>query len=331
MRLAILDDYQGISHTIVDWNQVPGLSVVSYRDHVHDERELIERLRGFDAVMRIRERTAFSGRLLGQLPQLKLILATGMRNARSIDLATCQKLGITVCTTHAMHQTTVELTWALILNLFRRIPQETQSLVAGGWQSGVGVGLAGRTLGILGLGNMGKPVASIGRLFGMNVIAWSPNLTQERCDPYGVRYVSKQTLFESSDVVTVHVPASDRTVGIVSRSDIQSMKPEAFFINTARPELVDEQALIEALQARKIGGAGLDVFSVEPLPKDHPFRWLPNVIATPHIGFVTDENMQEFFQTSLSNLKAFMSGNPVNVISDAHPLLPDSQLALQGH
>lgn len=331
MRLAILDDYQAISQTIVDWRQVPGLSVVSYRDHVYDERELIERLRGFDAVMRIRERTAFSGELLEQLPQLKLIRATGMRNARSIDLPACQRLGITVCTTNAMHQTTVELTWALILNLFRRLPQETQSVAAGGWQRGVGVGLAGRTLGILGLGNMGKPVAAIGRLFGMDVIAWSPNLTQERCDPYGVRCVSKQTLFDSSDVVTVHMPASDRTVGIVSRTDIESMKPDAYFVNTARAELIDESALIEALEARRIAGAGLDVYSVEPLPQDHPFRWLPNVIATPHIGFVTDQNMQEFFQTSLTNLKAFMSGNPVNVISHAHPLLADSQLALQGH
>lgn len=331
MRLAILDDYQGISQTIVDWQQIPGLSVVSYRDHIHDECELINRLRGFDVVMRIRERTAFPRSLLEQLPQLKLILATGMRNARSIDLPACRQLGIKVCTTNAMHQTTVEVTWALILNLFRRIPQEVQSVAAGAWQSGVGVGLAGRTLGILGLGNMGKPVASIGRLFGMDVIAWSPNLTQQRCDPHGVRCVTKQALFGRSDVVTVHMPASERTVGIVSQTEINSMKPGAYFVNTARAELVDEQALIEALQTRKIAGAGLDVFSLEPLPQDHPFRWLPNVIATPHIGFVTEENMREFFQTSLTNLNAFMSGNPVNVISDEHPLLPDSQLARQGH
>lgn len=330
MRLAILDDYQGISQTIVNWEEIAGLSVVSYRDHVHDQTELLERLKGFDAVMRIRERTAFPRSLLEQLPQLKLILATGMRNARSIDLAACDELGITVCTTHAQHQSTVEVTWALILNLFRRIPQETLSLRAGGWQNGVGIGVDGKTLGILGLGNMGKPVASIGRILGMDVVAWSPNLTQERCDPYGVRCVDKKTLFSVSDVLTVHIPASDKTVGIVSESDIQSMKPSAYFINTSRPELVDERALINALQTRKIAGAGLDVFSVEPLPQGHPFRQLTNVIATPHIGFVTQQNMEEFFFTSMQNLKNFIAGTPANVISAERPMLPDSQLALQG-
>jgi len=330
MRLAILDDYQGIAHKIVNWHEIPGLDVVAFRDHVYTERDLVNRLQGFDAVMRIRERTAFPRSVLEKLPQLKLILATGMRNARSIDLKATDELGITVCTTQAYHQTTVEVTMALILGLFRRIPQETQSLRAGGWQLGVGVGLAGKTLGIIGLGNMGIPVAAIGKILGMRVVAWSPNLTQQRCDPYGVTCVDKATLFAESDVITLHLPAADSTLGIVSRKDIWSMKKTAYFINTARPELVDEEALIEALRDGVIGGAGLDVYSVEPLPEDHPFRTLPNVIATPHIGFVTQENMEEFYKVSHQNLKAYLAGKPTNIINSQNPFLKDSQVALQG-
>jgi len=331
MNLAILDDYQGIGTRLVDWNQFPGLTVVPFRDHVHDGEDLVRRLSPFDAVMRIRERTEFPKSVLERLPKLKLILATGMRNARSIDLAAADALGITVCTTDAHHQTTIEITWGMILSLMRRLPQETASLKAGGWQVGVGEGLAGKTLGIMGLGNMGQPVAQIGKLFGMKVVAWSRNLTPERCEPFGVECVSKDDLFRHSDVITLHLPHSDTTQGIVSASEIALMKRQAYLINTARPALIDENALIHALRDGRIAGAGLDVFDIEPLPADHPFRVLPNVAATPHIGFVTAQNLQLFFEESARNLGAYLSGSPTNVITGANPFLAGSQVAKQMH
>ena len=331
MRLAILDDYLGLAQTIVNWGVVPGLAVVGFRDHVHDQNELIERLSEFDVVMRIRERTEFPRSVLSRLPKLKLILATGMRNARSIDLPAADELGIVVCTTEAQHQTTVEVTWALILGLFRSIPQETASLRAGGWQVSLGRGLAGKTLGVLGLGNIGIPVAQIAQLFGMNVIAWSRNMTPERAGIHQVQSVSKEALFSQSDVITIHMPLSDATLGLVSATDLARMKKDAFLVNTSRPQIVDERALFEVLEKRLIGGAGLDVFETEPLPLQHPYRSMPNVLATPHIGFVTKENMEEFFHTSLKNLLAFLAGTPINVINGARPFLPDSQVSKQMH
>jgi phosphoglycerate dehydrogenase-like enzyme len=281
--------------------------------------------------MRIRERTEFPRRVLERLPRLKLILATGMRNARSLDLAAADELGITVSTTDALHQTTVELTWGLILSLMRRLPQETASLRAGGWQVGLGQGLAGKTLGIIGLGNMGIPVSRIGRILDMNVIAWSRNLTPERSRPHDVECVTKERLFQTSDVVTLHLPHSDITEGTVGAAELAMMKAGAFLINTSRPRLVDEEALVSALALGRIAGAGLDVFEIEPLPSDHPFRLLPNVIATPHIGFVTKENMRIFFEQSLQNLLAFVAGRPINTITAERPFLPDSQVAQQMH
>jgi phosphoglycerate dehydrogenase-like enzyme len=331
IRLAILDDYQGIGRSFVNWASLKNLSVVSFKDHVHSEDELVDRLVDFDVVMRIRERTEFTRSVLLRLPRLKLILATGMRNARSLDLATTDELGITVSTTDALHQTTVEVTWALILGLFRGLAAEIGSLRAGGWQVGFGSGLAGKTLGIIGLGNMGIPVAKIGQLFGMNVIAWSRNLTQERASQHGVRQASFESLLKESDVVTIHHPLTDFSVGLIGREEISKMKPSAFLVNTSRPQIIDEPALIEALTSKRIAGAGLDVFLTEPLPASHPFRVLPNVYATPHIGFVTAENMAIFYETSLENLRAFMNGNPVNVITSKEPFLPDSQVAKQMH
>ncbi len=331
MRLAILDDYQGVAASIVDWSSVKGVSVVPFTDHVHDPDALVGRLTGFDAVMRIRERTEFTRSILERLPQLKLILATGMRNARSLDLTATDDLGITVSTTDALHQTTVEVTWALILSLTRNLPLETGALRHGGWQQKLGKGLGGRTLGIVGLGNMGIPVSQIARIFGMKVIAWSRNLTPERTAPHGVECVGKEELFRRSDVITLHLPHSDTTEGTVGAAEIALMKPEAFLINTARPQLVDETALVKALSERRIGGAGLDVFAIEPLPVDHPFRTLTNVVATPHVGFVTEENMRLFYEQSLANLAAYVAGTPINVITAAAPFLPDSQVARQMH
>ena len=331
MKLAILDDYQSVASQIVDWSVVDGLTVVPFHDHVFDERELIGRLSDFDAVMRIRERTEFPRRVLESLPRLKLILATGMRNARSIDLSAADELGIKVCTTDALHQTTVEVTWLLILALFRRFPQEQASLRSGGWQHGLGRGLDKKTLGILGLGNMGKPVARIGQGFGMRVIAWSPNLTPERTDPFDVECVSKDDLFARSDAVTIHIPHVNETEGLVGEHELSLMKRTAFLVNTSRPRIIDEAPFLSALTQRRIGGAGLDVFNIEPLPRDHPYRTLSNVICTPHIGFVTEENYEIFFRESLENLIAFMKGKPTRTISGDAPFLADSQVARQMH
>lgn len=329
MRIAVLDDYQGIALTQVDWAKARGVTIVPFRDHVYDPDQLVARLQDFEGVMRIRERTEFPGSVLRRLPKLKLVLATGMRNARSIDLKTADELGITVCATEASHQTTVEVTWALILGLTRQIARETGSLRAGGWQVGLGKSLIGKTLGIVGLGNMGKPVAQVAQGFGMKVVAWSPNLTPERTAPYNVECVSKDDLFRRSDVVTVHMPLTDATVGIVGARELGLMKSDAYIINTARSPLIDQEALLDALTAGRIGGAGLDVFDVEPLPLDHPYRRLPNVLATPHIGFVTDDNYAHFFNESLENLIAYLDGKPIRQITAAQPFLPDSQVARQ--
>lgn len=315
MRLAILDDYQDAGRGMADWASVPGLTVVAFTDHVEDEDRLVERLAGYDAVMRIRERTSFPRRVLERLPALRLLLATGMRNADSIDMAAARDLGVTVCGTGVHGLVTVEIVWALILGLMRRIPQEAGSLRAGGWQRGLGRGLEGRTLGILGLGRMGVPVARVGQAFGMRVLAWSPNLTAERCAAHGVSLAGKRQLFAESDVVTLHMPESERTEGIVGAAEFAAMRGDAVFINTSRPRLVDQAALLAALRDGRIGGAGVDVHPVEPLPADDPFRWLPNVIATPHIGFVTEENYRLFFTESCENVRAYLSGTPVRVLN----------------
>jgi phosphoglycerate dehydrogenase-like enzyme len=328
-RLAILDDYQGVAARFWPQGVISGVETVAFGDHVAGPADLIRRLRGFDAVMRIRERTAFPAEVIEALPNLKLILATGMRNARSIDLEAADARGVVVCATDALHQTTVEVTWALILSLMRGIPQETASMRAGGWQIGVGRNLAGLTLGVVGLGNMGVPVACIAQILGMKVVAWSRNLTPERTAPHHVECVSKLDLFRRSDVITLHLPLSDTTLGIVGEEEIAAMKSDAILINTARSQLVDEMALIRALTERRIGGAGLDVFDIEPLPFDHPFRRLSNVVATPHIGFVTEANYEIFFGQSMENLRAYLDGTPMNRITASRPFLPDSQVARQ--
>jgi phosphoglycerate dehydrogenase-like enzyme len=331
MRLAILDDYQGLATSIVDWSQVKKLTVVSFRDHVFNEEELINRLSHFDVIMRIRERSEFSRHVLENLPRLKLLLATGMRNSRSIDLAAADELNVIVCAIDALHQTTVEVTWMLLLSLFRGFGKEVGSVQNGSWQRGLGRGLGGKTLGVLGLGNMGKPVATIAQNFGMQVIAWSPNLTPERTMDYGIECVAKEEIFRRSDAVTIHLPHVKETENLVGATEIRLMKSNAFLINTSRPKIIDEVSLIRALEKKTIGGAGLDVFNIEPLPEAHPLRTLSNVIATPHIGFVTEENYKIFYQESLENLKAFIKGSPIRVINAKNPFLINSQVARQMH
>ncbi|MGI9524153.1 MAG: D-2-hydroxyacid dehydrogenase family protein [Hyphomicrobiaceae bacterium] len=327
MRIAILDDYQGVGTTLVDWHEAGDVTVVPYRDHVEDEPSIAARLAPFDCVMRIRERTTFSRTVIDALPKLKLILATGMRNARSIDLAATDAKGITVCATDVHHTTTVEIVWMMLLALFRGYHRETKSLSAGAWQWGLGRSLEGKTLGIVGLGKLGQPVARIAQSFGMRVIAWSPNLTPERTARFGVCNVSKEELFRTADAVTIHMPDTNATRGIVGQTELGLMKSSAFLINTARPGLVDQDALLLALRNNRIAGAGLDVFDIEPLPRDSVWRALPNVIATPHIGFVTLENYEIFFQQSLENLKAYLAGEPIRVITSDRPFLDSSPMA----
>ena len=315
MRIAFLDDYQSVALRMADWSRLPkDVELVSFADHVADEDALVARLKGFDAVCRVRERTAFLRSVLERLPDLKLLLATGIRNARSIDLAAAEELGINVCVTGSHHFPTVEVVWAMILSLFRGVHTEHASLKVGGWQRGLGRCVRGKTIGIIGLGNLGIPVAEVARAFGMRVVAWSPNLTPERAAAAGGMAVSKEALFSESDVVTIHMPESERSIGIVGAADIARMKRQAFLINTSRPGLVDQAALVAALTEGHIGGAGLDVFDIEPLPGDHPYRYLPNVLATPHIGFVIEENYEIYFGETLENILAYLEGKPIRVL-----------------
>jgi phosphoglycerate dehydrogenase-like enzyme len=317
MRLAVLDDYQSVTFRFADWSQLAdkGVSVVPFTDHVNDPDALVARLSDFDAVMRIRERTEFPAAVLNRLPRLKLILATGIRNADSIDLLAARALGITVCNTEALQRETVEVTWGLLISLFRGLPREMVSLRSGGWQLGIGRRMTGKTLGILGFGTMGIPVSTVAKAFEMKVQAWSPNLTSARTDPYGVKSVSKKELFSTSDAITVHMPMSPTTRGLVGREDIALMKLDAVIINTSRAPIIDQAAVIEALQQKRIGGMGVDVYESEPLAQDHPYRHLVNVVATPHIGYVTEENYRLFFGQSLENLEAFLKGAPLRVIN----------------
>ncbi len=317
MRVAILDDYQGVAMRFANWDRVRarGVTVVPFADHVATDDALVARLQDFDAVLRVRERTELPASVLQKLPRLKLILATGIRNKDSIDLAAARELGIVVCSTDALQRETVEVAFWLLVSLFRGLPREIASVRSGGWQLGVGSRLSGKTLGIVGFGTMGQPVSRVAQAFEMKVQAWSPNLTPERTDPHGVRAVSKEELFSTSDAITLHVPMSPAARGLVSREDIGRMKPTAFLVNTSRAPLIDEDALIEALRAKSIGGFGVDVFNSEPLAYDHPYRLLQNVVATPHIGYVTEENYRLFFGQALENLEAFLDGKPSRVMN----------------
>jgi phosphoglycerate dehydrogenase-like enzyme len=319
MRIAILDDYQGVALSIGGWQRLPkDVRVVAFTDHVKDEDHLVARLEEFDVVCRMRERTEFPRRILERLPRLKLLCATGLRNFDSIDLPAAREHGIMVCATSSLHSPTLELVWGLIIGLMRRVASESASVRAGGWQVVVGRGLDGSTLGVVGLGTLGVPVARIGQAFGMRVIAWSPNLSQERADAAlpGVRSVSREELFATADVITVHMPLASGTVGLIGADDIGRMKSTAYLVNTSRGPIVDEAALVAALAAGRIAGAGLDVYDDEPLPVDHPFRSLSNVLATPHIGYVTRQNYEIYFTETVENILAFIEGRPIRVIDE---------------
>jgi phosphoglycerate dehydrogenase-like enzyme len=309
MKVAILDDYQKVALQLADWSGVSRQAeIIVFNDHLADPSAVVERLRPFEVVFVMRERTPFPREILQQLPNLKLIASTGPRNA-SIDTRAAADLGIAVTATGYDSAPTIEFAWSLILASMRGIDREAASLKSGGWQTGLGSNLRGKTLAVVGLGNIGKEVARIGLAFGMKLIAWSQNLTEAKASAAGATLVDKQTLFREADVVTVHLVLSGRTRGLIGAPEFALMKPTARFVNTSRGPIVDEAALIEVLQARRIAGAAVDVFDAEPLPPDHPFRKLENVLATPHIGYVTEDLYRTFYGDAATNIAKWLEAN----------------------
>ena len=316
MRVAVLDDYQSVAADMADWAQLPsGAEVVYFSDHLTNEDALVERLRDFDVVMGMRERTPFPRSLLERLPNLRLLVTTGRRNA-SFDMEAATELGIPVCGTGGAGEGPTELTWGLILGIVRQIPLEDQLSRQGKWGTTVGMGLKGKTIGLLGLGHIGSLVARVANALDMNVIAWSQNLTAERAAERQATLVDKDTLFRDSDIVSIHVVLNQRTRGLVGARELALMKPTAYFINISRGPIVDEAALVDALQRRAIAGAALDTFDVEPLPENHPLLKLDNTLICPHLGYVTDDSYRGFYADVVENIRAFTSGEPVRMINE---------------
>lgn len=302
ISVAVLDDYQGVALTLADWTPIQERARVDvYRDHLADPSAVIDRLQPYDIVCVMRERTPLTEEILENLPRLKLICSTGARNA-SIDTATATARGIEIAHTGYFSAPTIEHTWGLILASARFITQESASLRAGGWQTTVGEDMAGHTLGIIGLGNVGAAVAKIGLAFGMHVIAWSQNLTEAAATAVGARWVSKEDLLRQADIVSIHVVLSKRTRGLIAAADLALMKQTARLINTSRGPIVVEADLIRALEERRIAGAAIDVFDTEPLPKDHAFRRIDTVLATPHIGYVSRDLYRRFYGDTVRNI-----------------------------
>lgn len=314
-HLAILDDYQNVALTAADWSALANdVAITVFNDHLDDESALVERLRDFEIICVMRERTPFPQSLLARLPKLEHLFTPGMGNA-SIDVAAARRQGVVVSGSPTLAHPTAELTWGLILALTRSISAEERATLAGIWQTTIGAGLKGKTLGIIGLGRIGSRVAEVGRAFRMNVIAWSRNLTRERCTSAGAAYASKEDLLRTADIVTIHMRLGYGTRSLLSRPEFELMKTSACLINTSRGPIVDEAALVEALESGAIGGAGLDVFDDEPLPLNHRLRTAPNTVITPHLGFVTVENYRVFFQAAVENIRSWLDGRPVNTLT----------------
>ncbi|WP_342712907.1 D-2-hydroxyacid dehydrogenase family protein [Bradyrhizobium sp. B124] len=310
LRCAILDDYFDIALSLADWPAIKDrVEVTVFDKPFASGAEAAERLKDFEIVCAMRERTPFPRSLLDALPRLKLLITSGMRNA-AIDMEAAKERQVVLCGTQYSRDPTAPLTMGLILELTRGIGRENARMHAGeAWQSFAGTEIEGKTLGVIGLGKLGSKVAGMAKAFGMNVIAWSPNLTPEKCKEAGVGYASKDELFATSDIITIHVVLSPRSRGLVGAADLTRMKPQAYLVNTARGPIVDEDALLAALREKKIAGAGIDVFSVEPLPSDHPLRKLDNVVITPHLGYATRESLQTHYQQMVACIDAFTKGS----------------------
>jgi phosphoglycerate dehydrogenase-like enzyme len=312
VKIAVLDDYQRVAQRFADWSRLDGHEVTFFHEPLDQPARTLE---PFDVVCAMRERTPFPAELLERLPNLRLLVTTGQRNA-SIDLDAAARQGVTVCGTEGSWQATTELAFGLMLALARHIPQEDAAIRAGGWQTTVGASLDGKTLGIVGLGRLGSAAARIGAAFGMRLIAWSENLTAERAAECGAELVSRDDLFAAADFVTIHLVLSRRTRGLIGARELALMKPTAFLLNTSRGPIVDEAALLAALEAGTIGGAGLDVFDREPPPVDHPLRTAPNTVLTPHLGYVTEDTYRLFYEQTVEDIEAFLAGQPVRVIGN---------------
>jgi phosphoglycerate dehydrogenase-like enzyme len=314
MRVAILDDYFDAALRLADWSPVRGRAEVEvFTKPLVGEENAARTLQNFEIIVGMRERTPFPGTLIRRLPKLKLLITTGMRNL-SFDLDAARAQGVTVCGTGGVGSPTSELAVGMMIALMRDIPGQFGSMRQGGWQTRPGRDLAGKTLGILGLGKLGGAVAAAGNAFNMKVIAWSQNLTDQRAAECKARRVEKEELFRQSDVVSIHLVLSGRTRGIVGPRELGLMKPTAYLVNTSRGQIVDEAALLKALQEKKIAGAAIDVYGTEPLPPDHPIRKVENVLLTPHIGYVTAENLAKMYQDAVEDILAFLDGNPVRVL-----------------
>lgn len=306
MKIAVLDDYQNIALNMADWTEVTKMAGVDvFQDHISGQQQLLTRLMPYDVICVMRERTPLTAAIMRQLPNLKLIVSTGFRNA-SIDMMAAKELGIEVKNTGYFDHGASEMTWAMLMAIARNIPAEVQNVKNGGWQTTIGTDLRGKTIGIVGLGGIGSKIAAYARAFGMNVIAWSQNLTAETADGAGAQLVTKEKLFREADFITLHLVLSERSVGTVSKHELALMKPTAYIINTSRGPLINEHDLIQTLTDKKIAGAAIDVFETEPLPADHPFRTLDNIMATPHIGYVTQDTYTLFFKDMVAALEHWL-------------------------
>jgi phosphoglycerate dehydrogenase-like enzyme len=315
VRAAILDDYQSVALAFADWSSLAKeVELKVFNKPFASQDEAIKALQGFAIVVGMRERTPFPRKVIEALPELKLLITTGARN-NSFDVKACGERGITVCGTGAAGSPTTGIAFGLMLELTRRIGFENARLKAGApWQVSIGRDLEGLTLGILGLGKLGQRSAAVGKAFGMKITAWSQNLTQEKAKGAGAELVSKDDLFSHADIITIHVVLSGRSRGLVSAKELGLMKKTSYLINTSRGPIVEEKALIAALQNKTISGAGLDVFDVEPLPLDHPFRKMDNVVITPHLGYVSEQNYRKYFPDVVEDIRAWLDGKPVRVI-----------------
>ena len=316
-RCAIIDDYQNVALKLADWPKVTkDVEIKVFTEAVRrSDADTINDLKDFDIVVMMRERTRFPRAVIDGLPKLKLLITTGAYNA-SIDIKACQERGIVVSGTGGFGNPTTGITFGLILELTRRIGWEHARMKSGVlWQNTLGMDIEGKTLGVLGLGKLGARAAGVGKAFGMKVIAWSQNLTPERCKEVGVEYSTKEDLFRNADVVTIHLVLSDRTRGLVGANELGSMKKSAYIVNTSRGPIIDEKALLDALNKKQIAGAGLDVFDVEPLPLDHPYRKMDNVVITPHLGYVSQQNFEKYYPDIVENIRGFLDGRPTRVIA----------------
>ena len=315
-RIAVIDDYQSVAHRMAAWDSLPeGTQVDFYPDHLSDHDALVERLKDYEIIQLMRERTPFQKELLDALPKLEFLSGTGRGHYGSVDTDYAAEKGIVLTGTTGSSGSVEELAWGLILALVKKLPQEDKTIREGPWQTLISPTLSGHTLGIIGLGRLGKRMAQIGLAFNMKLTAWSPWLTEERATEQGAKMVSREEFFSTADVITVQIPLTDESRGLITDEDFARMKPSSYFINTSRGPIADEAALILVLQEGKIAGAGLDVFDVEPLPAGHPFLTLENTLLTPHIGFVSEENYQAFYGNALDNIKAYLAGEPINMIN----------------